>query len=209
MSAGRDVGVTAVDTSTTGEQAREVPVIDLSAAPGAPSELRASPLLVYAWQLAELLLVSNRLQVSSRLRVAVLRRFGATIGTGVVFRPRTRVKSPWNLVIGDRCWIGDGVWFHNRDRITVGHDAVISQEAYLTTGAHAFRSDMGLITKPIVIEDGAWITSRCVVLGGSHVGRSALVSPLTVVRGDVPANTIISSPAAVVVGERFPSGEAT
>lgn len=198
-----------MDTSTTGEQAREVPVIDLSAAPGAASELRASPLLVYAWQLAELLLVSNRLQVSSRLRVAVLRRFGAKIGTGVVFRPRTRVKSPWNLEIGDRCWIGDGVWFHNRDRITVGHDAVISQEAYLTTGAHAFRSDMGLITKPIVIEDGAWITSRCVVLGGSHVGRSALVSPLTVVRGDVPANTIISSPAPVVVGERFPSGEVT
>jgi putative colanic acid biosynthesis acetyltransferase WcaF len=54
-----------------------------------------------------------------------------------------------------------------------------------------------------VIEDGVWITSRCVVLGGAHIGRSAVISPLTVVRGAVPANSVLSSPAAVVVGQRF------
>lgn len=178
-------------------------VIDLSQAPGAPEHLRRSRWETFSWSIVELLLVSNRMQISSRLRAWALRRYGATIGSGVVMRPRLRVKSPWNLEIGDRCWIGDGVWFHNRDRITVGSDVSISQETYLTTGAHAFRSDMALVTRPIVIEDGAWITSRCVVLGGSRIGRSAVISPLTVVRGEVPANAILSSPPAVVVGERF------
>jgi putative colanic acid biosynthesis acetyltransferase WcaF len=190
-------------TGLTDDNDSDIPVIDLSKAPGASAELQRPRVLLYAWQLVELLLVTNRLQVSSRLRVAALRRFGAKIGSHVVFRPRTRVKSPWHLEIGDRCWIGDGVWFHNRDRITLGHDVVLSQETYLTTGAHALRTDMGLITKPIVIESGAWITSRCVVLGGSRVGRSAVISPMTVVRGEVPPNTIVSSPPPVVMGTRF------
>lgn len=180
-----------------------VPVIDLSKAPGAHSELRRSKLLTHSWQLAEILFVTNRLQISSALRVKVLRLFGASIGEGVVFRPRTRVKSPWGLVIGDRCWIGDGVWFHNRDKITLGSDVVISQESYLTTGAHAFRTDMALITKPIVIESGAWISSRCVVLGGAHIGTSAVISPLTVVKGPIPANTVVSSAPPTIVGIRF------
>jgi putative colanic acid biosynthesis acetyltransferase WcaF len=63
---------------------------------------------------------------------------------------------------------------------------------------------MGLVTRPVTINDGAWITSRCVVLGGTHVGRSALVRPLTVVTGDVPANAVGSGPDCVIVGQRFP-----
>ncbi len=181
------------------------PVIDLSKAPGASEALHKPKWLTYSWSLMELVFVSNRLQISSRLRAWALRRYGATIGHGVVLRPRLRVKSPWNLEIGDRCWIGDGVWFHNRDRITVGSDVSISQETYLTTGAHAFRTDMALITNPIVIEDGVWLTSRCVVLGGAHIGRSAVISPLTVVRGDIPENAVVAAPAAVVVGQRFES----
>ena len=187
----------------------EIPVIDLSKAPGAPEPLRRSRWLTMSWSLTEFLLVTNGLQISSRLRVWALRRFGAKIGRGVVFRPRTRVKSPWNLEIGDRCWIGEGVWFHNRDRITVGSDVVISQETYLTTGAHAHRKDMALVTRTIVIEDGAWLSSRCVVLGGAHVGRSAIASPMTVVRGEVAANTIISPAPNVVVGPRFDLGNPT
>jgi putative colanic acid biosynthesis acetyltransferase WcaF len=182
-----------------------IPVIDLSKAPGVSDELWKPRWVTYSWQLAEMLLVTNRLQISSRLRVAVLRKFGATIGEGVVFRPRTRVKSPWNLTIGDHSWIGDGVWFHNRDRITIGHDVVVSQESYLTTGAHAMRTDMGLITRPIVIESGAWITSRCVVLGGAHIGRSAVISPMTVVKGTIPANAIVSPADPKIVGSRFPT----
>ena len=191
--------------STHGVEDASIPVIDLSKAPGVSDALWKPRWVTYSWQLAEMLLVTNRLQISSRLRVAVLRRFGATIGEGVVFRPRTRVKSPWNLTIGDHSWIGDGVWFHNRDRITIGHDVVISQESYLTTGAHAMRTDMGLITRPIVIESGAWITSRCVVLGGARIGRSAVISPMTVVKGTIPANAIVSPADPKVVGTRFPT----
>ncbi len=179
----------------------QIPVIDLSQAPGAGTGLGRSRFVVYSWAIFERLFVTNSWQISSSLRVAVLRLFGAQIGEGVIFRPRTRVKLPWKLHIGDRCWIGEGVWFHNRDHIYVGDDVAISQETLLTTGGHAYRRDMALVTRPITIESGVWITSRCMVLGGSTVGRSAVVRPMTRVQGEVPANAIWDSSGPI--GDRF------
>ncbi len=185
------------------ETAEDVPVIDLSKAPGAGEAWDRPAAVIALWMLAETVLVSNPLQISSSLRVRVLRAFGADIGEGVIMRPRIRVKFPWKLRIGDRSWIGEGVWFHNQDRIEVGDDVVLSQEAFLTTGSHRVRTDMGLITRPVVIEDGAWITTRCVVLGGTRVGRSALAKPMTVVKGHVPPGAVVSGPDCSVVGRRF------
>jgi len=184
----------------------DIRIIDLSKAPGERSAWGRPAAIVYLWGLVELLFVTNPLQISSRLRVAALRLFGAKIGDGVVFRPRTRVRFPWKLTIGDRSWIGEGVWFHNQDHIQVGHDVVISQESFLTTGSHRHRVDMALITRPIRIESGAWITSRCIVLGGAHVGISALIGPGSVVSGAVPDNAIASGSPLRVTGDRFPRG---
>ena len=182
------------------------PVIDLSRAPGAGEAWDRPRSVIYLWSACELLFVSNPWQISSRLRVAVLRAFGAEIADGVIFRPRTRVKAPWKLHIGERTWIGEGVWFHNQDHIHVGADVVISQETFLTTGSHRVRTDMGLITSPIRIADGAWITSRCMVLGGSSIGESAVVQPMTVVKGSVPAGRVFgNSSTPAELGKRFPA----
>lgn len=182
----------------------QVPVIDLSKAPGHRQAWDRPAAVIYLWALVELLLVTNPFQISSRVRVAALRLFGAKIGPGVEFRPRTRVRYPWKLEIGPRCWIGEGVWFHNPDRITIGADVVLSQETMLATGSHAARRDMAQINRPIVIDDGAWLTSRCIVLGGAVIGRSAIARPMTVISGTVAPNTIVHGQFAEVLGPRFP-----
>lgn len=196
--------MTAMDGQKENESS-SVPVIDLSKAPGERAAWDRPRLVVYLWGLVELVFITNPLQISSGLRVKVLRLFGADIGEGVIFRPRTRIKFPWKLHIGNRSWIGEGVWFHNQDHTYVGNDVVISQETMLTTGSHAHRRDMGLLTRPITIADGAWVTSRCLVLGGSTIGSSALIAPMTVVTGDVENNAILAGNPARVVGHRFPS----
>jgi putative colanic acid biosynthesis acetyltransferase WcaF len=168
----------------------DVPVINLRDAPGERVSWDRPVWTVYAWAIVELLVVSNPWQISSSLRVRALRWFGAEIGDHVVFRPRTRVKLPWKLHVGDNCWIGEGVWFHNQDHVYLGSNVVLSQETMLTTGSHKHRTDMGLITRPIHIEDGAWVTSRCMILGGTTIGRSAIVRPMSVVDCDIEANTV-------------------
>lgn len=181
----------------------DIPVIPLKDAPGERAAWGRPALVVYLWGIVEWLLVTNALQVSSRVRVAALRAFGAKIGSGVIYRPRTRVKFPWKLEIGDDCWIGEGVWIHNQDQVTIGHDVVISQETFITTGSHHFAADMALTTSPVRVESGAWIASRCIVLAGATIGRSALVSAGTTVRKDAPAGQVIVGSPARGVHSRF------
>lgn len=178
-------------------------VIPLADAPGERTTWGRPKAIVYLWGVVELSLVTNPWQISSRLRVAALRLFGAEIADGVVFRPRTRVRFPWKLHVGANSWIGEGVWFHNQDHIHVGHDVVLSQETFLTTGSHAHRRDMALVTRPIWIEDGAWVTSRCMILGGARVGRSALVQPMSLVNSHIPAGAIAGGNPAELRGSRF------
>ena len=184
-----------------------IPIINLLNAPGEHEAWDRPKAVVYLWAVFELLFVTNPWQISSRLRVSVLRLFGAQIGHDVIFRPRTRVKFPWKLRIGDRSWIGEGVWFHNQDVIHIGNDVCVSQETFLTTGSHAFRRDMALVTRPISIADGVWITSRAIILGGSRIGISAIVSAGTVVSGEVPANAVWAGSPASSIGQRFEVGE--
>jgi putative colanic acid biosynthesis acetyltransferase WcaF len=181
----------------------DIPVIDLSKAPGERTAWDRPSWIVYLWAICELLFITNPWQISSTVRVRILRIFGAKIGAGVVFRPRTRVKFPWKLTIGERSWIGEGVWFHNQDLISVGDDVVVSQDTFLSTGSHAHRRDMALLTRPIRIDDGAWVTSRCVVLGGTVVGRSSLIRPLSLVDRAVPANQVWGGNPLTHHGERF------
>jgi putative colanic acid biosynthesis acetyltransferase WcaF len=179
-------------------------VIDLSAAPGSGESWAAPRWKVYLWGVVELLIVTNPWQISSRLRRAALVAFGARIGAGVVLRPRLRVRLPWKLEIGDRSWVGEDVWFHNQDQLTIGRDAVISQGTFITTGSHALRRDMALVTRSVEVADGAWLTARCIVLGGSRIGVSAVVTPGTVVSGDVPDGMIFGQAAGEVLRPRFP-----
>jgi putative colanic acid biosynthesis acetyltransferase WcaF len=181
-------------------------VIDLSRAAGQRESWDRPRLMVYLWSVAELLFVYNPWQISSALRAATLRRFGAIVGHGVVLRPRMRVRFPWKLSIGARTWIGEDVWIHNQARVTIGADAVISQGTFITTGSHAYRTDMRLLTRDVAIGSGAWVTARCVVLAGSTIGDNALITPGTVVRGDVPAGAIFGAPEGRVLGPRFPEG---
>ncbi|GAA3672402.1 putative colanic acid biosynthesis acetyltransferase [Arthrobacter ginkgonis] len=188
----------------TNSDVNEIPVIDLSRAPGERAAWGRPALVVYLWGLVELFFVTNPLQISSNLRIRVLRLFGAKIGEGVIFRPRTRVKFPWKLEIGAGSWIGEGVWIHNQDTVIIGRDVVLSQETFVTTGSHAHRNDMALLTSPVEIKDGAWLTSRVMLTGGCTVGTSALVKPMTVVSCDVPANTVFGGCPPSVLGHRFP-----
>lgn len=185
------------------ESGATVPVIDLSKAPGERAAWDKPRAVIFLWSAMELIFVTNPWQISSSLRVKVLRMFGANIGAGVIFRPRTRIKFPWKLHIGDRAWIGEGVWFHNQDHVYIGSDVVISQETFVTTGSHSHRTDMGLLTSPVHIGDGSWVTSRCMVLGGAVIGKSCLISPMTVVRGKIEDNQIVSGNPAVPTGRRF------
>ena len=125
-------------------------------------------------------------------RPKVLRAFGATVGTGVLVRSGVRVHWPWKLEIGNDCWVGEGAWILNLEPVTIGHDVCLSQESLLCTGSHDRSSPtFEFDNAPIVIEDGAWVATRGVVLRGVRVGREAVVAAGVVAHHDVPDEAVL------------------
>jgi putative colanic acid biosynthesis acetyltransferase WcaF len=182
-----------------------IPVINLAEAPGEGKAWDRPKAVVFLWAAVELLVIHNPWQPSSTLRTKALRLFGAKVGQQVLIRPRVRIKFPWKLTIGDRCWLGEGVWIHNQDIVTIGNDVVVSQEAFVTTGSHALATDMALITKPVILEDGCWLSTRSMVLGGAVIGRSAVIAPNVVVPPNmkVEPNDVLGLQQPIPTRKRF------
>lgn len=129
--------------------------------------------------------------------------FGAKIGKNCRFLHEIRVKSPWNLEVGDNTFIGEDVWIYNQDMIQIGSNVCISQGTFLTTGSHDSANTMDLIVAPIIIEDGVWITSKCVVQSGVTIHRSALVTPLSVVHKSLEAGGVYGGNPCHFIRNRF------
>jgi putative colanic acid biosynthesis acetyltransferase WcaF len=164
---------------------------------------RSRPLwFEYLWMIVERIFVNNALQPSTRIRTTLLRLFGAKIGRDTLIR-NIHVKFPWNLEIGDRCWLGEGVWLHNQDKLTIGADSVISQQSFITTGSHDLRETMDLVTRPVWIGQGVWVTSRCIVLGGVRIGDNAVLTPGSVANRSLAGGGIYGGNPACFLRPRW------
>ena len=137
------------------------------------------------------------------VKIALLRMFGAKIGKGLVIKNNVIIKSPWNLVVGDSCWLGEGCWIDNLDRVFIGSDVCISQEAMLLTGNHDYAvASMPYRNAAIHIEDGAWIGAKTVVCPGVTVHGNAILTVGSVATRDMEANGIYQGNPAVKIRVR-------
>ena len=150
------------------------------------------------WLITEALVFLNPLVTPYALKRAVLRRFGARIGQGVIIKPNVHVKYPWHLEIGDNAWIGERAWVDNFVLVRIGANAVVSQGAYICTGNHDWSDPgMGLVVSPITIEDGAWVGAFSRIAPGVNVGSEAVVTLGSVLVTDAdPRGIYRGNPAA-------------
>jgi putative colanic acid biosynthesis acetyltransferase WcaF len=114
-----------------------------------------------------------------------------------------RVKFPWNLEVGDNCWIGEGVWIHNQGQVIIEDNVVLSQESFVTTGSHDIHESMDLVIEPVIVRRGAWVTTRCLVLQGVEIGENAVVSPGSVVYKSLAPDAIYGGNPAKFIRKRW------
>ncbi len=127
-----------------------------------------------------------------RWRPAVLRSFGATVGSNVTIRHRVRVLWPWKLTIGSDTWVGEDAWLLNLEPITVGSDVCVSQGVFLCTGSHDRRStDFRYDNGPIVVEDGSWLAAQTLVLRGVTIGSGSVLGARAVATRDVAPGSVV------------------
>ena len=152
-----------------------------------PSRLRIKAMIRLGLWFAFQQLIFKSPLVPSVLRSPVLRIFGASIGRHVLIRRGVRIHFPWNLSIGDDCWVGEEVWFINHEKITIGSNVCISQRSIICSGGHDYRStSLEYAHKPIEIKDGAWVCLDAKVLPGVTIGECSGVSSGEIVRKSLP-----------------------
>ncbi len=110
-----------------------------------------------------------------------------TIGDNVLVMNGVRVSSANKIVIGDDCMLANFCYLMDAD----WHD--IYDRTY-SPGRNA----------PIILERGVWIGDSAIVCKGVHIGENSIVGAGSVVRHNIPANSIATGNPAKVTGKIDP-----
>lgn len=155
-----------------------------------------------------------------------LTRKNVQIGKNFRMMGRMSIKGPGKVIIGDNVKVGmvvtpwtcskdavleignnvflNGTRFSCVNNIKVGDDTMLADCRIMDTDFHtkdpARRREDDEETAPITIGKNAWITMQSVVLKGSVIGDNSIISPNSVVQGEVPANRIMMGNPARAAG---------
>lgn len=152
----------------------------------------------------------------STVRAVLYRGAGFNIGPRVSFLSAVTIigagqETYRRLTIGEGSLIGLNPTFNLDDTITLGRNVSLGPRVSIYTSSHLLgpascRMNPRVITRPVAIEDGAWIGVNSVILPGVVIGRGSVVSAGSVVTDSVPPNMLVAGNPAKLVQE-LPSFE--
>jgi 2,3,4,5-tetrahydropyridine-2-carboxylate N-succinyltransferase len=148
-------------------------------------------------------------QAGVRVVPPAVARYGAYLSPGVILMPS---------YVNIGAWVGPGTMVDTW--ATVGSCAQIGANVHLSGGVGIGGVLEPVQAAPVIVEDGAFIGSRVVLVEGVRVGREAVIAPGVVLTGSVPVIDVTGDepvehrgsvpPRAVVIpGSRertFPAG---
>lgn len=162
----------------------------------------ASSLKILLWYFVSIVFIRSGIIPFSSIIVIILKAFGAKIGKDVRIKPGIYIHYPWKLSIGDHSWLAE-CRIENLAQVTIGDNVCVSQKAMLLTGNHNYKSiNFDLITKPIMLEDGAWIGANATVCPGITVKSHAILTVGSVATKDLEPYSIYQGNPAVKVKDR-------
>lgn len=140
-----------------------------------------------------------RLSFCDKIRYRLLQAAGVTIpGKCTVWGPLTirPLGGARNIEIGERSFLNTGVRFGvPLEKVRIGARVQIGPGVMFETATHGLVYEpgkgRGTTSKPIVVEDEAWIGAGAIITGGVTIGRGAVVAAGAVVNQDVAASTVV------------------
>jgi acetyltransferase-like isoleucine patch superfamily enzyme len=151
----------------------------------------------------------------------------------LILNGKLKIRGPGRVIIGDNVVIGmrvtpftyapeaaieigegvylNGTRFGCKESIRVGARSILAECRILDWDFHSshpeHRNDPEYIrSAPVTIEENVWITVDCVILKGTTIGQNSTIGPNSVVRENIPPNSIAGGNPAVVYGEARGSG---
>jgi acetyltransferase-like isoleucine patch superfamily enzyme len=107
------------------------------------------------------------------------------------------------LVVGANSRVNRGCTLDTRGGLRIGDNVSISPEAMILTAYHPPEDpEFRVATRPVEIDDYAFVGARATILAGVRVGQGAVVAAGAVVTRDVPPLAIVGGVPAKQVGTR-------
>lgn len=162
-------------------------------------------------------------RLADRFVTALARGNLGSLGSGAVVQAGATIRHPGRVHIGARtsvasdveiatelpgseCRIGSdviigaGVRLDFSGTLTIGDGVVISEDAVIYTHSHGLKPKSVPTPTPLVIEAGAWLGSRVVIIEGcSRIGAGAVVASGSVVTREVPPGVVVAGVPARVI----------
>jgi acetyltransferase-like isoleucine patch superfamily enzyme len=109
-----------------------------------------------------------------------------------------------SLIIDEHSTIGDHCVLDMRGSIIIQKNVSISPYVTILTSDHDPQdTNFKYRTRPVVIEDYAWLGTRCILLPGVTIGKGAVVAAGAVVTKNVLPHTIVGGVPAKKIGNRI------
>lgn len=110
------------------------------------------------------------------------------------------VAAGGKLSIGDDAFVNDGVSIFCAERVDIGaHTKIGNGVTIYDTDFHPATPTDRAMPRPVTIGRNVWIGARAMVLAGTRIGDHSVVAAGAIVRGDVPARSIVAGTPAQVV----------
>ncbi len=114
-----------------------------------------------------------------------------------------------SMRIGDKTVFGSNVTVDGYLDIEIGPECLVAEGAYVTDYDHEYRDPavpirrQGIVKSRVRIGGDCWIGQGATVLRGSVVGRGSVLGARAVVKGVIPAYSVVAGNPARVVRRRI------
>lgn len=114
------------------------------------------------------------------------------IGKELVTRTNVSLRAQEGTVkIGDKCFLNSNVSITSMEEISIGDGCQIANNVVIVDHDHDYKNSLSNFTKErVVIGNHVWIGANCVILKGANIGDNCVIAAGSVVKGEVPANTL-------------------
>ncbi len=126
-----------------------------------------------------------------------------TLTAGMI--PEQQMPTHPVVRIGDRCRIGRGSHIVGHWSLEIGDDIQTGPYVYITDQNHSYLDPVLPVGRQWPVEagvrigSGSWLGANAVILPGAELGEHVVVAAGAVVRGIVPARTVVAGVPARVV----------
>lgn len=109
--------------------------------------------------------------------------------------------------IGSGTVVNYGTWINGSGKVTIGENVLIAPNVCITSSTHRYHlhtpiTEQGMRLAEVSIGDDVWIGASVSVLAGAEVGRGSIVAANSVVKFNVPPQSIAAGDPAVKVASR-------